>query len=144
MFCIMCIMFHIVIIICYYDYVVTLPWYTTQSIERSELSSMTSIGSKLKTLRKGRGLTQLELAYRMNWSRATISNYECGRRVPHLDELTALCHFFGVSMDYWGVETENESFELLSRAKAVFTNQAISKEEKTKLYKEIMKMYLEM
>ena len=104
---------------------------------------MTSIGNKLKTLRKGRGLTQLELAYRMNWSRATISNYECGRRVPHLDELTALCHFFGVSMDYWGIETTDESFELLSRAKAVFTNQAFSKEEKTKLYKEIMKMYLE-
>lgn len=105
---------------------------------------MNSIGSKLKTLRKGRGLTQLELAYRMNWSRATISNYECGRRVPHLDELTALCHFFGVSMDYWGVETQDYGFELLSRAKAVFTNQSIPKEERERLYKEIMKMYLEM
>lgn len=105
---------------------------------------MTSIGNKLKTLRKGRGLTQVELAYRMNWSRATISNYECGRRVPHLDELTALCHFFGVSMDYWGVETENEGFELLSRAKAIFTSESISKEEKTRLYKEVMKLYLEM
>lgn len=112
--------------------------------ERGRTSSMSTIGNKLKTLRKGRGLTQLELAYRMNWSRATISNYECGRRVPHLDELTALCHFFGVSMDYWGVETVDENFELLSRAKAVFTNQAISKEEKTRLYKEIMKMYLEL
>lgn len=105
---------------------------------------MNSIGNKLKTLRKGRGLTQVELAYRMNWSRATISNYECGRRVPHLDELTALCHFFGVSTDYWGVETENEGFELLSRAKAIFTSEAISKEEKTRLYKEVMKMYLEL
>ena len=105
---------------------------------------MNSIGNKLKTLRKGRGLTQVELAYRMNWSRATISNYECGRRVPHLDELTALCHFFGVSMDYWRVETENEGFELLSRAKAIFTSEAISKEEKTRLYKEVMRMYLEM
>ena len=107
------------------------------------LPSMTSIGNKLKTLRKGRGLTQVELAERMKWSRATISNYECGRRVPHLDELTALCRFFGVSMDYWGVEAKDEGFELLSRAKDVFTNQAISKEEKTKLYKEIMRMYLE-
>lgn len=104
---------------------------------------MSSIGNKLKTLRKGRGLTQEELAIRMNWSRATISNYECGRRVPHLDELTALCHFFGVSMDYWGVETQDAGFEFLSRARAVFTNQAISKEEKTRLYKEVMRMYLE-
>ena len=104
---------------------------------------MTAIGNKLKTLRKGRDLTQVELAERMNWSRATISNYECGRRVPHLDELTALCHFFGVSMDYWGVEATDEGFELLSRAKDVFTNQEISKEEKTRLYKELMKIYLE-
>lgn len=103
-----------------------------------------SIGNKLKTLRKGRGLTQLELAYRMNWSRATISNYECGRRVPHMDELTALCYFFGVSLDYFGVDTENESFELISRARSVLTNQAIPKEDREKIYREIMKIYLEM
>ncbi len=103
-----------------------------------------SIGSKLKALRKGRGLTQLELAYRMNWSRATISNYESNRRVPHLQQLTALCHFFGVSMDYWGVETENESFELLARARGILCNQAIPKAERERVYKEIMKMYLDM
>lgn len=105
---------------------------------------MSSIGNKLKTLRKGRGLTQEELAIRMNWSRATISNYECGRRVPHLDELTALCHFFGVSMDYWGVETQDAGFELLSRARAVLCNKNISVEERTRLYKEITRMYLAM
>ena len=103
-----------------------------------------SIGSKLKSLRKGRGLTQLELAYRMNWSRATISNYESNRRAPHLQQLTALCHFFGVSMDYWGVETENESFELLARARSVLGNKDIPKSERERIYKEIMKMYLEM
>ena len=103
-----------------------------------------SVGSKLKTLRKGRGLTQLELSYRLNWSRATISNYECGRRVPRLDELTTLCHFFGVSMDFWGVETEDAGFELLSRAKSVLCNKDISIEERTRIYKEITKMYLEM
>lgn len=104
---------------------------------------MSEIGSKLKTLRKGRGLTQLELAIRMNWSRATISNYECGRRAPHLDELRALCHFFGVSMDYWGIETTDESFELLSRAKSILLNKNIPKEERERLYKEITKMYLQ-
>ena len=103
-----------------------------------------SIGNKLKALRKGRGITQLELAYRMNWSRATVSNYECGRRVPHMDELTALCYFFGVSLDYFGVDTENESFELISRARSVLNNQAIPKEDREKIYKEIMKIYLEM
>ncbi len=103
-----------------------------------------SIGSKLKTLRKGRGLTQFELAYRMNWSRATVSNYESNRRVPHLQQLTALSHFFGVGMDYWGVQTEDESFELLSRARSVLCNKDIPKAERERIYKEIMKMYLEM
>jgi transcriptional regulator with XRE-family HTH domain len=102
-----------------------------------------NIGAKLKTLRKGRGLTQAELAYRMNWTRATISNYESNRRVPKLQQLTALCHFFGVSMDYWGIETENESFELLARARSILCNQAIPKEERERVYREIMKMYLE-
>lgn len=105
---------------------------------------MSEIGSKLKTLRKGRGLTQVDLAIRMDWSRATISNYECGRRVPRLDELTALCNFFGVSMDYWGVETQDEGFELLSRAKSVLLNKDIPKDERERLYREITKMYLEM
>lgn len=103
-----------------------------------------SIGNKLKALRKGRGLTQFELADRMNWSRATIGNYESNRRIPHLQQLTALCHFFGVSMDYWGVETENESFELLSRARSVLLNKDIPKAERERVYREIMKMYLEM
>lgn len=103
-----------------------------------------SIGSKLKTLRKGRGMTQLDLADRLSWSRATISNYECGRRVPRLDELNTLCNFFGVSMDFWGAETKDEGFELLSRARSVLSNKELSVEERTRIYKEITKMYLEM
>jgi transcriptional regulator with XRE-family HTH domain len=105
---------------------------------------MSNIGSKLKTLRKGRKLTQLELSEKLGLSRATISNYEVGRRSPHISELRRFAEFYGVGLDYFGVETQDESFELLSRAKAVFTNNELSKEEKTRLYKEIMKMYLDM
>ena len=104
---------------------------------------MSNIGSKLKTLRKGRKLTQVELAERLDLSRATISNYEVGRRTPHLSELRRFAEFYGVGLDYFGVETTDESFELLSRAKSVFTNKELSKGEREKLYKEIMKMYLQ-
>lgn len=102
-----------------------------------------SIGNKLKTLRRGRKLTQQELSERMEMSRATISNYEVGRRTPHLSELRRFAEFYGVGLDYFGVETQDESFELLSRAKSVFTNTELSKEEKEKLYKQIMRIYLE-
>lgn len=103
----------------------------------------TEIGSKLKTLRKGRGLTQQELSERLDLSRATISNYEVGRRSPHLSDLRRFAEFYGVSLDYFGVETVDESFELLSRAKSVFCNKNIEKSERERIYKELMKMYLE-
>ena len=103
---------------------------------------MSSIGNKLKTLRKGRKLTQLELSEKLDLSRATISNYEVGRRTPHLSELRRFAEFYGVGLDYFGVETTDESFELLSRAKSVFSNPDIPNDERERLYREIMRMYL--
>lgn len=105
---------------------------------------MSAIGSKLKTLRKGRGLTQIELAERMDLSRATISNYEVGRRSPHISELHRFAEFYGVGLEYFGVDTLDEGFELLSRAKSVLCNKEIPIEERTRLYKEITRIYLEM
>lgn len=103
-----------------------------------------SIAIKLKTLRKGKKLTQQELSEKLGLSRATISNYEVGRRSPHITELKRFAEFYGVSLSYFGVQAEDEAFELLSRAKSVFLNNKIPKEEREKLYKEIMKLYLEM
>ena len=105
---------------------------------------MTSIGSKLKALRKGRRLTQQELSERLNTSRASISNHECGRRVPHLNELRRYSVFYGVGLDYFGVEAKDESFELLSRARSVLCNPEVPKAERERVYRELMKMYLEM
>lgn len=102
-----------------------------------------NLGKKLMTLRKGRGLTQHQLAEKMDISRATISNYEVGRRSPHLSELRRFADFYGVGLDYFGVVTSDEVFELVSRAKSVFNNDNISSEKKDELYRELMKIYLE-
>ena len=101
-----------------------------------------NIGKKLQTLRKGRKLTQLELSEKMGISRATISNYEVGRRSPHLSDLRRFAEFYGVSLDYFGVVSKDEVFELLSRAKEVFDNPTVPKEKKDEIYKEFMKLYL--
>lgn len=101
-----------------------------------------NIGKKLMTLRKGRGLTQLQLSELMEISRATISNYEVGRRSPHLSELKRFADFYGVGLDYFGVVATDEVFELLSRAKSVFDNPNVSKEKKEQIYREMMKLYL--
>lgn len=103
---------------------------------------VSEIGSKLKYLRKGRGLTQQQLSEKLELSRCSISNYECGRRTPHLEELKGFAKFFGVGLDYFGIETQDERFELISRAKSVFCNEDIPKEEREKIYREIMRIYL--
>ena len=100
------------------------------------------IGQKLKTLRKGRKLTQQELADKLNITRATVSNYEVGRRSPHLSELKRIAEFFNVDLSFFGVATKDEIFDLLSRAKEVFENEEISKEKKQKVFDELMKLYI--
>lgn len=102
------------------------------------------IGSKLKTLRKGRKLTQQELADKMGITRATVSNYEVGRRSPHISELKRFAEFFGVGIDYFGVVPADEMFDLLSRARDVFNSPNVSKEKKEELYKALMRIYLDM
>jgi transcriptional regulator with XRE-family HTH domain len=102
------------------------------------------IGKKLQQLRKGRKLTQQQLAEKMGVTRATVSNYEVGRRTPHLSELERLAEFFGVGLDYFGVASTDEVFDLLSRAKAVFESANVSKEKKDDLYLSLMQLYLSM
>lgn len=102
------------------------------------------IGVKLQQLRKGRKLTQQELADKMGVTRATVSNYEVGRRSPHLSELKRFAEFYGVGLDYFGVAATDEIFDLLSRAKSVFESDSVSKATKDELHITLMKLYLSM
>lgn len=103
---------------------------------------MEDIGRKLRTLRKGRKLTQKDVADRLGLVRATISNYEVGRRTPHLSDLKRFAELYGVNLDYFGVSTNDEVFELISRAREVFESDNISTQIKEDLYKEFMRLYL--
>lgn len=102
------------------------------------------IGTKIKTLRKGKRMSQFELAEALGVSRATISNYEVGRRSPHLSELKRIAEYFGVALDYFGVTSTDEIFDLLARAKEVFNSEDVPKEKKDEVYKALMRMYLDM
>lgn len=103
---------------------------------------MEDIGRKLRTLRKGKKLTQKDVADRLGMVRATISNYEVGRRTPHLSDLRRFAELYGVNLDYFGVSSSDEVFELISRAREVFGNDNISTQTKEDLYKEFMRLYL--
>ena len=102
------------------------------------------IGKKLKQLRKSRGLTQEQVAEKVDITRSTISNYEIGRRTPHLKDLSALAGVFGVGLDYFGISAKDEAFELIARAKEIFQSEEVPRETKESLYREMMKLYLQM
>jgi len=54
---------------------------------------------KLQELRKGKGLTQEELAEVLYVSRTAISKWESGRGFPSLDSLKEISAYFDVSID---------------------------------------------
>ena len=58
-----------------------------------------SLATKLVTLRKQKGLTQMELAEKLNVSRQAISRWEVGAAVPSTDNLKVLSDLYGVSVD---------------------------------------------
>lgn len=59
-----------------------------------------NFGMKLTDLRKEHGLSQLEMAEKLNVSRQSISKWELGTAVPSVDNLKSLRALFGVSIDY--------------------------------------------
>ena len=57
-------------------------------------------GNRLKEIRLRSGLTQAQLADRLNISASTIGMYEQGRREPDNNTLTKLCIELNTSVDY--------------------------------------------
>ena len=54
---------------------------------------------KLQELRKGRGLTQEELAQALFVSRTAVSKWESGRGYPGIDSLKQIAAYFSVTID---------------------------------------------
>ena len=58
------------------------------------------IGERLAELRQLHGMTQKELANRLNVSVTTISGYENGHKNPNDDIKVQIARLFNVSLDY--------------------------------------------
>lgn len=61
---------------------------------------MVDFGKKLRTLRVQAGLTQAELAKRLNVTKAVVSYYENQERSPSPDVLIKIATIFHVTTDY--------------------------------------------
>ena len=58
-----------------------------------------NVGEKIKKIRKMAGMTQEELAEKMNVSRQTISKWEKEISSPDLESAIVLCELFVISLD---------------------------------------------
>ena len=55
--------------------------------------------NKLYELRKQKGLSQEELASKLNVSRQTVSKWEIGDSTPDMEKLIAISDLFNISLD---------------------------------------------
>ncbi len=58
------------------------------------------LGPRIAVLRRAAGLSQGELAQRLQVSSSAIGMYEQGRREPSAEILVAMARTFGVTVDY--------------------------------------------
>lgn len=57
------------------------------------------IGVKLKFLRKAEGLTQEEIAKKLNISRVNYTRYETGKVRPDYETLIKIADYYDISLD---------------------------------------------
>ena len=78
------------------------------------------LADKIIKLRKKNGLTQEELADKMNVSRQAVSKWEGAQTIPDLEKILQLSAFFGVTTDYLlKDEIEEESADSIAPENAV-------------------------
>ena len=79
---------------------------------------------KLQELRKGKGLTQEELAEKLFVSRTAISKWESGRGYPSIDSLMEIARFFSVTID--DLICSDEMISVAENEKREFADKYIS------------------
>lgn len=79
------------------------------------------IGERLQYLRKAKGISQEKLAEQLHVTRQAISKWENGQSYSDLDNLKALCEFYGVTADYIikGEDVKNQKTTFDKRVKLI-------------------------
>lgn len=92
-----------------------------------------SLAEKLVSLRKQKGLTQMELAEELHVSRQAISRWEVGDAMPGMDNLRLLSKLYEVSVDFLLNDELTESPECKQDQKDAIVE--IKSDQKTVKYK---------
>ena len=64
------------------------------------------LANQIMILRKASGMSQSQLAEKLNIGPSAVGMYEQGRRTPAVDILIEMANLFGVSLDYLVTGTE--------------------------------------
>lgn len=72
----------------------------TKTTENANSGRELTLGEKIRELRKAKGLSQEELAARINVSRQAVSKWETDLSLPDIDNIVQLSRLLGVSTDY--------------------------------------------
>jgi len=59
------------------------------------------IGSRISQLRKEKGITQQELAWKLQMTITCLSRYEQGHRMPRMDTIDKIAKIFNVDLNYF-------------------------------------------
>ncbi len=70
-----------------------------------------SIGGKLYELRKKKGLSQEEVAEKLNVSRQTVSKWETDQSQPEFDKIVPICELYSITADELLMGVEKEKIE---------------------------------
>lgn len=86
---------------------------------------LVEMGTRLAARRKQLGITQENLAEKMNVSIQMISNMEQGKKAIRPDNLVKICSLLEISTDYalTGVKSQNETNALAEKIKKLNTNE---------------------
>jgi transcriptional regulator with XRE-family HTH domain len=74
--------------------------------------------SRLKELRKERGLTQLQIAEKLGMARTTYSGYENGTRETDHETLNKIANFFDTNVDYLLGRHNNRHLSFLDKVRS--------------------------
>lgn len=84
---------------------------------------MKMCGKRIQVLRKKKGLTQLQMTFKVNVSEDHLKSIELGRRAPSIDLLIEFAEVFHVSLDYLILgRTESNTAELMMELDIISTH----------------------
>ena len=82
------------------------------------MTSATEIGQRMRSCRKSIGLTQAEIAEKMDLSINYVSDLENGKKNMSILTMASLCKCFDKSADYflYGTEDKDDTFQSAVRS----------------------------